>query len=216
MNPFSLYWKSSWAVSSAASPPGRTTRCSKRRLAWYASQHWYEWPDTKVQESHSACEFGQTSNLLSEDVKKHTAEYADLPSSATLVVSLKLLQWLRVSMEASSSLKGCTCPCCPPEERTDRHKRIRVQQVCVSSLCNTGTVTNATVILSQVLCTLYAAVLSLSHVKNALRCQGQGQQDTPVCIRDIMFRLERAAVTRQTLWQICHDDLTRLPNHCSG
>lgn len=36
------------------------------------------------------------------------------PSSATLVASLKLLQWLSVSTEASSSLKGCTALCCPP------------------------------------------------------------------------------------------------------
>lgn len=37
-----------------------------------------------------------------------------IPSSAMLAVSLRLLQWLSVSMEASSSLKGCTAPCCPP------------------------------------------------------------------------------------------------------
>lgn len=47
MNPFSLYWKSSWAVSSLASPPGDTTgygisvhKCStcakERRRMWRA------------------------------------------------------------------------------------------------------------------------------------------------------------------------------------
>lgn len=77
----------------------------------------------------------------------------DLPSSATLAVSLKLLQWLRVSMEASSSLKGCTCPCCPPGGKKQKQKHIStgnitqsnqvkcisaVQQVSVHSLCNPG------------------------------------------------------------------------------
>lgn len=36
------------------------------------------------------------------------------PSSAALVLSLRLLQWLRVSIDASSSLNGWTFPCCPP------------------------------------------------------------------------------------------------------
>lgn len=48
----------------------------------------------------------------------HAHVYTNTPSSATLVVSLKLLQWLRVSMEASSSLKGCTVACCPPGKWT--------------------------------------------------------------------------------------------------
>lgn len=46
-------------------------------------------------------------------------KYIHIPSSATLVVSLKLLQWLRVSIEASSSLKGCTFPWCPPEKKKE-------------------------------------------------------------------------------------------------
>lgn len=44
------------------------------------------------------------------------------PSSATLVESLQLLQWLRVSMEASSSLNGCTCAFCPPGRRHPHSK----------------------------------------------------------------------------------------------
>lgn len=36
------------------------------------------------------------------------------PSSAALVLSLRLLQWLRVSIDESSSLNGWTFPCCPP------------------------------------------------------------------------------------------------------
>lgn len=38
MNPFNLYWKSSCAASSLASPPGNTPRRRKRTLAWYAAQ----------------------------------------------------------------------------------------------------------------------------------------------------------------------------------
>lgn len=83
-----------------------------------------------------------------------------LPSSATLMASLKLLQWLRVSMEASSSLKGCTCPCCPPGGKTKgvRHQRkkyfspIRSNALIEYALCKLGS--------KQVL----QPILQLSHL----------------------------------------------------
>lgn len=49
-----------------------------------------------------------------------TTSCLNSPSSTTLVTSLKLLQRLSVSIEASSSLKGWTFPCCPPAKNSTR------------------------------------------------------------------------------------------------
>lgn len=60
MNPFSLYWKSSWAASSLASPPDNTTR--------YALEYWYGWQDTgRIEELCMECT--QTAN---PDPCRHT------------------------------------------------------------------------------------------------------------------------------------------------
>lgn len=152
MNPFSLYWKSSWAASSLASPPGNTTRLCKWMLAWHALSHRREEPDTSY--SMNCTLRGMHTNTPTQliagaraRVPKQTdaclirsgciTQGGALPSSATLVVSLKLLQWLRVSMEASSSLKGCTCPCCPPggEKEMNEFSTINSKCVCTACLC---------------------------------------------------------------------------------
>lgn len=157
MNPFNLYWKSSWAASSLASPPGNTTRHCKRMLAWRALSHWQEEPDTShsmsrtLRGTHANTRgmWAQTRSRSSSPAhvlvcpnKERSTPYAfscitqggALPSSATLVVSLKLLQWLRVSMEASSSLKGCTCPCCPPGGGKRKINSAQSIQMCLHSL----------------------------------------------------------------------------------
>lgn len=152
MNPFSLYWKSSWAASSLASPPGNGTRHSKFTVARYGTKN-IGWIALCTEETHTPdTPFRQHSqNADSQDVTKTQARVMhtqDLPSSATLALSLKLLQWLRVSMEASSSLKGCTCPCCPPGGKHTSTGNITqsnqvkcisaVPKVSVRSLCNPG------------------------------------------------------------------------------
>lgn len=65
MNPFSLYWKSSWAVSSLASPPGDTP-------GYGISLH--------------------TCSKAGKGMGSARSRGPNSPSSATLVESLKLLQ----------------------------------------------------------------------------------------------------------------------------